>query len=83
MQSSDFLKLSGNFGNSPAVYTDGDFDKDGEVGFGDFLLLSQSFGKGGDFSADVAMAAAVPEPSAVSLLLVGAVFILTRRSRGR
>lgn len=51
---SDFLTLSGNFGQ-PGAFTDGDFDLDGEIGFSDFLALSQNFAAAGQ-------TASVPEP---------------------
>ncbi len=63
----DFLRLSGNFGMSPAVYTDGDFDLDSEVGFTDYLILAGNFGLGFDFNTDTAVA--VPEPSAIAMVM--------------
>ena len=41
----DFLLLAGNFGESNAVWGDGDLSLDGSVGFEDFLLLVENFGK--------------------------------------
>lgn len=40
----DFLIVSANFGDTEAVYADGDFDCDGEVSFSDFLILGEVFG---------------------------------------
>ena len=74
MEFADFLILNSNFGQSPAVYTDGDFDLDGEVGFSDFLVLSGNFGLGGDFTAGAT--AAVPEPSSILGLLLAMIGML-------
>ena len=52
---------------SPAVYTDGDFDLDSEVGFTDYLILAGNFGLGFDFNTDTAVA--VPEPSAIAMVM--------------
>lgn len=75
---SDFLIISGNFGMEDASYPDGDADCDGTVSFGDFLLLSQNFGLFGSG------AAAVPEPSGLSLsfTVLGLAAIAGRRRRG-
>ena len=54
---SDFLILSGNFGNADVGYTGGDIDGDGEVAFADFLALS------GNFGMSSAAASSVPEPT--------------------
>lgn len=40
----DFLTLSGNFGNAPATWADGNFDANTSVDFADFLALSGNFG---------------------------------------
>lgn len=42
---SDFLRLSANFGDIDAVYSDGDFNGDRHVTFEDFAILSSNFGK--------------------------------------
>ena len=68
----DFLVLSAHFAGEGA-YTQGDFDKDGLVQFSDFLILSQNFGQQGT------VAASVPEPSGV-LLLLFSTFLLRIRS---
>ena len=73
VQFEDFLIVATNFG-SPGQYTDGDFDKSGDVQFADFLLLSANFGK------SATAVAAVPEPNAAMLLLVGLVSLVRQRS---
>ena len=68
----DFLRLSGNFGQS-ATYTQGDIDKNGTVEFGDFLTLSTNFGQTSETSA-------VPEPTALWMLgLAAGMFLVARR----
>ena len=71
----DFLVLSGNFGNDVTSHADGDIDCNGKVEFADFLVLSGNFGN------DVGGAQSVPEPSGVSLLLIGLAAIARRRQR--
>lgn len=63
----DFLILSANFGNAEAggTYANGDIDLDGAIAFADFLVLSANFGQ------SAGAAAAVPEPNACCLALVG------------
>lgn len=74
---SDFLTLSGNFGvDTSTSYTDGDIDLSGGPAFNDFLTLSGAFG-----FDNSATAAAVPEPSSLALLAVGAVVTGARRRR--
>lgn len=72
----DFLLLASNMGLE-ADWTGGDFTGDGIVGFPDFLALSTNFGDGEPASLD----AAVPEPSAWGLTVVGCIAILGRRRR--
>ena len=69
----DFLALSSNFGLDGG-WAEGNFDGQGNIAFADFLLLSANFGK------SATAAAAVPEPSAATLLLLGLVGLLRRRS---
>ena len=61
----DFLILSENFGQE-GTWREGDFDGDGTVGFSDFLALSENFGGSAEASA-----AAVPEPTGLSIALFG------------
>ena len=70
---SDFLALSQSYG-SEAGWADGDFDGSGDVGFSDFLLLAANFGSR-------ASAAAVPEPSALPMILIGTLGFLGFRRR--
>lgn len=71
----DFIILSQNYGRAASDSLEGDIDCDGRVAFGDFIVLSQTFGQ----SAPIA--AAVPEPAGVVMLLVGASLIARRRRR--
>jgi hypothetical protein len=61
----DFLILSAGFG-SAGNYTQGDFDLSGTVDFSDFLILSANFGQSPN------AAVAVPEPSSLLILSLGA-----------
>ena len=71
---SDFLALSRNF-DMEGGWAQGNFDLDTEVLFGDFLDLSRNFGKG------EAVAAAVPEPHGISLLVMAMAGLLIVRRR--
>ena len=65
---SDFLVLAGNFGLEVDTYGDGDINCNGTVDCEDFIRL------GGNFGQSRPAVAAVPEPSAISLLLIGIFF---------
>ena len=69
----DFLILSANFDMDVDKYTSGDFDGNGKVEFSDFLKLSENFGQAS------AVAAPVPEPSSVLLLIIGLASCRIRR----
>lgn len=69
---SDFNILKGNFGQGGATMAEGDANMDGTVDLSDFNILKGSFGQ----------SAAVPEPSAVVLTLLGCACLFSvRRSR--
>jgi hypothetical protein len=68
----DFLSLTNGF-DMPGGWANGDFDGNGTVLFPDFLLLSSNFGK------SATAVAAVPEPNAAMLLLVGLLGLVRRR----
>ncbi len=68
----DFMSLSKSF-SAPGGWAAGDFDGSGNVQFADFLLLSANFGK------SATAVAAVPEPNAAMLLLVGLVGFVQSR----
>ncbi len=73
----DFLVLSASFGNATkTLYTEGNIDLMNGVAFADFLVLSANFGT---TPAAGATAAAVPEPSSLLLVSLGALYLLGRR----
>lgn len=65
MKFDEFLALSANFGEAGG-WQQGDFDGDGQVRFPDFLALSANFG-----GAANASASSVPEPTGLSLAVLG------------
>ena len=74
----DFLILSENFGQDGA-WREGDFDGDGTVGFPDFLALSKNFGNVA--AAANLSAAAVPEPTGLSMAVFGLLGLIGFRKR--
>ncbi len=71
---SDYLALSQNFGASGRTtdWSMGEFNADMVVNFSDYLILSQNFGS--------AFGASVPEPATMSLILLGGLALLRRKS---
>lgn len=70
----DFNRLAANFGSTAAFWHQGDFTYDGTVNLSDFNRLAANFGlsaAGATVTAEdwAAVAAAVPEPSVLGLLL--------------
>ncbi len=61
----------------PGEYTDGDFDKSGDIQFPDFVLFAENFGKSGAGG----VAAAVPEPTGLTLLGFGCLLLSVIRRR--
>ena len=78
----DFLTLSDHFGEGsrrdPRGWSQGDFDGNGEVNFPDFLILSENFGA---IAAANSSAAAVPEPTGISIALFGLLALIGFRKR--
>ena len=62
-----FVPYISAFGG-PGIYQNGDFNFNGQVDFGDYLLLEASFGD----SIFAESPAAVPEPGTLALLLAAA-----------
>jgi hypothetical protein len=80
VDAADLSVLESNFGTGSATYAKGDANEDGRVDGRDFLMWQRNFG---DYSAAAAAAvAAVPEPAAFSLALLGLATALRRRNRG-
>jgi len=89
VDSSDYITLKENFGETDATWSHGDFNDDGLVGYDDLFALMTNFGyksnphpimtppSGGSISTgDMA---AVPEPGSAILLVLGAAALLRRR----
>lgn len=92
---SDLLSVAQNYGNDGVSWVNGDFNGSGHIDFPDLLLAAQNYGMSvisGDalhldanlharFQGDWQMALnSVPEPGAMSLLLVASL-VLRRRAR--
>lgn len=83
---SDFNRLASNFGSTNALWREGDFDYNSNVNLGDFNRLAANFGlsasPGGPTPADwSALASAVPEPTSLGVVGLGAIGLLARRRR--
>jgi len=77
----DFNLLASNFSQSGKSWQDGDYNFDGTVDTVDFNLLASNFGKAPLPSSPAELGGLVPEPTAVSLLAIGAIAGLSRRRR--
>jgi hypothetical protein len=84
----DFNRLASNFGGvSGKIWSQGDFNYDGQTNLTDFNLLAGNFGlsAGADGVVDpsdwAALAAAVPEPAAISLPFAAVIALHRRRRR--
>jgi hypothetical protein len=82
----DFNALASNFGQTGRAWSSGDFNYDQVVNLSDFNLLAANFGLSaspdGPTPQDwAALAAAIPEPATLGMLLVSGTCL--RRQRGR
>lgn len=69
-----------NWQKSPATFAEGDLNGDGKVDVGDLNIVGLNWQTMcGPAAAHPAEAAAVPEPSAMVLILLGASFVIVRR----
>ena len=71
----DLLRLSQNYNTSGRTWDQGDFNYDTQVNFADLLRLSQNYNQ--SFASPIA----VPEPSALGLLVAGGGLLARRRGR--
>lgn len=72
----DFSVLGARFNTAATRWSEADFNFDGSTTIGDFSLLAANFNL---VAPGDGMRAAVPEPTAVSLLALGAVALMRRR----
>ena len=88
VDSMDFARLAGHFGNTGEIWSSGDFNFDGLVDTVDFNFLAGNFGQtiapaGGAPGAALggSIGTLVPEPSSLLLIGFGAGSLLSRRRR--
>jgi hypothetical protein len=82
----DFNRLAANFGQNNRVWSQGDFNYDGLVNLQDFNALAANFGltagPDGPTPDDwAALAAAIPEPAGLGMIVAAGVALLSRRRR--
>jgi autotransporter-associated beta strand protein len=89
----DFLVLQNNFNSPDTTFAQGNFNYDATTNFNDFLILQNNFGTAiaGLTAAvskeeyamvmSITSSGAVPEPTAIGLLGLGAAGLLSRRRR--
>jgi hypothetical protein len=76
VNAADAAALAENYGMATgALWTDGDFNADGAVDLNDAAILQRNFG------GPAASSAAVPEPAAMYMVVIGIVAALARGRR--
>ena len=78
----DFSLLATGFGSGHNLWTQGDFNFDGNVDTTDFMALAQNFNQALPSAPPApVLGSLVPEPGAISLMVLGAMGIAARRRR--
>ena len=76
---SDLIDLAANFGSTSATWQEGDLNYDNEVSISDFIDAAANFGASYTADSVVGTATPVPEPFAVTLLLLPVAAIRRKR----
>ncbi|MHC4993412.1 MAG: PEP-CTERM sorting domain-containing protein [Planctomycetota bacterium] len=81
----DLIVWAQNFGRPDATFQAGDANLDRQIGIPDLIVWAQNFGKdAGDFAVELvtgASAVAVPEPTVLMIMGLGALSVTGRRRR--
>lgn len=76
----DYYNLIDQFGQFPGVLS-ADFNDDGMVDLADFIIMRENFGSGFPSAPNAIPGSTTPEPTALTLLALGALTVLKRPRR--
>ncbi len=80
VDTNDFTEMAANFNSTGATWQTGDFNYDGVVNALDFNYIATNFGSPA-ITAPPVLGALVPEPAAISLVMVSGLALLRRRHK--